>query len=62
MIDRQKRGRLMATARQSLQNAFEAVKEVSDMYGGENADLVDLYMRIGCLHNEIANFGIIKLP
>ena len=42
--------------------AFEAVKEVSDMYGGENADLVDLYMRIGCLHNEIANFGIIKLP
>lgn len=40
----------------------KAVKEVSDMYGGENADLVDLYMRIGCLHNEIANFGIIKLP
>lgn len=33
MIDRQKRGRLMATARQNLQNAFEAVKEVSDMYG-----------------------------
>lgn len=31
MIDRQKRGRLMATARQSLQTAFEAVKEVSDM-------------------------------
>lgn len=61
VIDIKKRDRLMASARQHLQAAFEAVNDVSDMYGANDETLVDLYMRIGCLHNEVANYGI-KLP
>lgn len=58
MIDEERRDRLMANARQHLQAAFEAVSAVSDMYWGSNKELVNIYMRIGALHNEVANFGI----
>ena len=58
MIDEERRDRLMANARQHLQAAFEAVSAVSDMYWGSNKELVNIYMRIGALHNDVANFGI----
>jgi len=58
MIDTERRDRLMAAARQHLQAAFEAVHEVSDMYWGNNKELSELYMRIGALHNDVANFGL----
>ena len=58
MIDTERQDRLMAVARQHLQAAFEAVHEVSDMYWGNNKELTRIYMHIGALHNDVANFGL----
>ena len=61
MIDQEKQDRLMAEARAHLQAAYEAVKEVSEMHWDSDHELENIYMRIGALHNDIANYGI-ELP
>ena len=61
MIDQERQDRLMAKARAHLQSAYEAVKEVSDMHWGSDHELQNIYMRIGALHNDVANYGI-ELP
>lgn len=47
----------MAIARQHLQAAFEAVKAAADTKLSRDEKLEQLYMRIGALHNDVANYG-----
>ena len=61
MIDQERQDRLMAKAREHLQAAYEAVKEVSDMHWGTDSELRNIYMLIGAVHNDVANYGI-ELP
>lgn len=47
----------MAIARQHLQAAFEAVKAAADAKPSRDEKLEQLYMHIGALHNDVANYG-----
>lgn len=47
----------MAIARQHLQAAFEAVKAAADSKPSRDEKLEQLYMHIGALHNDVANYG-----
>lgn len=47
----------MAIARQHLQAAFEAVKAAADAKPMRDEKLDQLYMHIGVLHNDVANYG-----
>lgn len=47
----------MAIARRHLQAAFEAVKAAADTKPSRDEKLDQLYMHIGVLHNDVANYG-----
>jgi len=56
-INQDKQDILLGRARQCLQDAFQYVKTVADMYDGKNEKLNHMYMLIGAVHNDVANFG-----
>ena len=59
-INQDKQDILLGRARQCLQDAFQYVKTVADMYDGKNEKLNQMYMLIGSVHNDVANFGKIE--
>lgn len=59
-INQDKQDILLGRARQYLQDAFQCVKEVADMYDGKDEKLNQMYMLIGSVHNDVANFGKIE--
>lgn len=59
-INQDKQDILLGRARQCLQDAFQYVKTVAEMYDGKNEKLNQMYMLIGSVHNDVANFGKIE--
>lgn len=59
MIDMKRRDTLLANARQHLQAAFENLDAVSRMYWNHEPEIENLRMRVGSLHNDVANYGIV---
>ena len=59
-INQDKQDILLGRARQYLEDALHCVKEVADMYDGKDEKLNQMYMLIGSVHNDVANFGKIE--